>query len=194
MGILNVLRRFISFLSARRALTKRNFDFLSAAESSIVDVDRIYAEKLCKMTIGPNSVLRGDVYLERAGSKLSIGARCFVASPCFCASEITIEDDVMVSASGAIFDHDSHSLDFQLRANDVIDWIDKKKNWASVPCESVRICSKAWIGFSVIILKGVQIGEGAVVGAGSVVTKSVAPWTLVAGNPARPIRELSRRS
>ena len=41
-----------------------------------------------------------------------------------------------------------------------------------------------------IILKGVTIGEGSIVGAGSVVTKSVPPWTIVGGNPARIIREI----
>lgn len=41
-----------------------------------------------------------------------------------------------------------------------------------------------------IILKGVTIGEGAIVGAGSVVTKDVAPWTVVGGNPARVIKEI----
>jgi acetyltransferase-like isoleucine patch superfamily enzyme len=54
----------------------------------------------------------------------------------------------------------------------------------------VWIESKAWIGRRSTILKGVTIGEGAVVAAGSVVTSSVEPWTLVAGVPARPLRQL----
>ncbi len=54
----------------------------------------------------------------------------------------------------------------------------------------VHVGDKSWIGFNSIVLKGVTIGEGAVVGAGSVVTKDVSAWTVVAGNPARVIREI----
>lgn len=46
-----------------------------------------------------------------------------------------------------------------------------------------------WIGMKSVILSGVQIGDGAIIGAGSVVTKNVAPYTIVAGNPAKMIRE-----
>ncbi len=52
----------------------------------------------------------------------------------------------------------------------------------------VVICDRAWIGFNSIILKGVVVGEGAVVGAGSVVSNDVAPYTVVAGNPAKFIK------
>ena len=48
-----------------------------------------------------------------------------------------------------------------------------------------------WIGAGAIILPGIHIGEGAIVGAGSIVTKDVAPFTIVAGNPAKKIRELN---
>lgn len=52
---------------------------------------------------------------------------------------------------------------------------------------AVTIADRVWIGFRAIVLPGVSIGEGAVVGAGSVVTRDVPPFTIVAGNPARPI-------
>lgn len=57
----------------------------------------------------------------------------------------------------------------------------------------ITICDGVWIGARAIVLPGVTVGEGAVVGAGAVVTKDVAPWTVVAGNPAKFIkqRELS---
>ncbi|MDE5625758.1 MAG: acyltransferase [Muribaculaceae bacterium] len=52
----------------------------------------------------------------------------------------------------------------------------------------VRICRGAWIGAGATILPGVTIGENAVVGAASVVTRDVAPNTIVAGNPAKLLR------
>jgi maltose O-acetyltransferase len=54
----------------------------------------------------------------------------------------------------------------------------------------VVIGDDAWIGASAVILPGVTIGEAAVVGAGTVVTRAVAPWTVVTGNPGRVIREI----
>jgi acetyltransferase-like isoleucine patch superfamily enzyme len=56
------------------------------------------------------------------------------------------------------------------------------------PVRRVRIGHDVWIGRSAIVLPGVDIGHGAVVGAGAVVTKSVPPYAIVAGNPARLIR------
>lgn len=53
----------------------------------------------------------------------------------------------------------------------------------------VTIGDRVWIGFGALVLPGVTIGEGAVVAAGAVVTKDVAPYTIVGGNPARPIGE-----
>ena len=68
----------------------------------------------------------------------------------------------------------------------------KVKDWSVVPTAAVRIEDKVWIGFNVIVLKGVTIGEGAVVGAGSVVVNDVPAWSVAVGNPARVIRELRR--
>jgi galactoside O-acetyltransferase len=54
----------------------------------------------------------------------------------------------------------------------------------------VLISDKVWVGFGASILKGVRIGEGAVIAANSVVTRDVRPYTVVAGNPAKTIREI----
>jgi galactoside O-acetyltransferase len=64
------------------------------------------------------------------------------------------------------------------------------KDWSKVATAPIRICDSAWLGFDVVVLKGVTIGEGAIVGARSVVTKDVPPWTIAAGNPARVVKEI----
>jgi galactoside O-acetyltransferase len=72
----------------------------------------------------------------------------------------------------------------------VRDWARGRKEWDHIAHAPVAISNRAWIGFNVSILKGVTIGEGAVVGACSVVTRDVPPYSLVAGNPARVVRTL----
>ncbi len=66
---------------------------------------------------------------------------------------------------------------------------DRPINEQGVSRQGIRIGDDCWLGNSVIVLDGVSIGMGAVVGAGSVVTRDVPPRTIVAGNPARVIRE-----
>jgi acetyltransferase-like isoleucine patch superfamily enzyme len=61
---------------------------------------------------------------------------------------------------------------------------------ADVPALPIRVGPNVWIGFDSCVLPGVHIGEGSVIGARSVVTEDVPPYTLVAGNPARFVRRL----
>jgi acetyltransferase-like isoleucine patch superfamily enzyme len=63
---------------------------------------------------------------------------------------------------------------------------------AEAPARPVRLHDNVWLGFDVCVLPGVTIGKGSVVGARSVVCSDVPAYTLVAGNPARPVRELPR--
>ncbi|MBK9292954.1 MAG: hypothetical protein IPM57_00660 [Oligoflexia bacterium] len=64
----------------------------------------------------------------------------------------------------------------------------------SIKTAPVIIEDHAWINFGVGILKGVKIGEGAIVGAMSLVTKDVPPYTLVAGNPAQIIKNIAKNN
>ncbi len=141
--------------------------------------------------IGDFAMIEGAIVTEHPDARISIGARTYIgSSQVICASRIRIGDDVLIAWGCIVVDHDSHSLVWRERANDVVDWFSGKKNWDHVPRGTIDIGDKAWIGANVVILKNVTIGEGAVVGAGSVVTRSVPAWTLAAGNPARVIRPI----
>ena len=108
------------------------------------------------------------------------------------ADKVEIGAGVLIAWGCSIVDHNSHSIEWKLRENDTKLWIQGLKEWDHVKVAPVKICDHAWIGFNSIILKGVTIGNGAVVAAGSVVTKDVAPYTVVGGNPAKVIRVLSQ--
>jgi len=88
-----------------------------------------------------------------------------------CSTKITIGDEVRFGWGVTVMDSDFHSIDGAP---------------AGAP---VRIERRAWIGVDAKIMKGVVIGEGAIVAAGSVVTRDVAPATLVGGVPARLIKD-----
>lgn len=147
-----------------------------------------------RLLIGDQSIVQASLRTDRSPASIVIGSRTFIGggSLLVAAQNISIGDDVLVSWGVTIVDHDSHSLDFALRKNDVVEWGQGRKDWTHVTVSPVRIGNKVWIGFGVSILKGVDIGEGAVIAAASVVTRDVPPYTLVAGNPARVIREVER--
>ena len=144
------------------------------------------------LLIGDGSIVEGHLVSERMRAKITIGRDTFIGNSIVsCASQIDIGDDVLISWGCNIVDHNSHPIAWAHRREDVRLWYRGAKNWDHVDADPVKIGNKCWLGFNVGILKGVEIGEGAIVGAGSIVTKSVLPWTVVAGNPARLIRELS---
>ena len=161
-------------------------------EGGRVNFRRIAGKRGVQLKVGANSILEGTIAFDRENATVLIGARTFIgASLIVCAEKVEIGDDVLISWGCNIVDHNSHSLDWGSRKNDVLAWGRGKKDWSGVKIESIKICSRAWIGLNSIILKGVTIGEGAIIGAGSVVTKDVPPYTVVAGNPACVIREIS---
>ena len=136
-------------------------------------------------------MIGGNIHYERPDAKVLIGSNTFMGGSMIAIAEgLEIGSNVLIAWGCCIVDHNSHALDWRLRADDTKGWIQGKKDWTHVKIKSVKICDNAWIGFNSIILKGVTIGQGAVVAAGSVVTKNVPPYTVVAGNPARIIREL----
>ncbi len=116
-------------------------------------------------------------------NRVSIGDRVAINEFCWFegSGEIEIGNGVWIApgVSIASFDHVHTARVHDLMAQDKI-------------YGKVVIENNVWIGTNCCILKGVKIGEGAVVGAGSVVTKDVLPYTVVAGNPAKKIRDVDK--
>jgi galactoside O-acetyltransferase len=142
--------------------------------------------------IGHDSLIAGTLVVEAEASRLVIGDNVFIGGGALvdCLDQITIEDYVLISYQVIIMDSDNHSLRASERIGDLKRWRSQEYDWSRVSRAPVVIRARAWIGARAIITKGVLIGEGAVVAAGAVVTKEVPPYTIVAGNPARVIREL----
>jgi acetyltransferase-like isoleucine patch superfamily enzyme len=111
------------------------------------------------------------------GGVLTVGDRALINSGASiqCGLEVTIGDDFLMAAFASIADTDMHEI----------------VPGSGVRAEPVIIGDSVWLGRGAFVLPGVTIGDGAVIGAGSVVTKDVRAWTVVAGNPARELRSIT---
>jgi acetyltransferase-like isoleucine patch superfamily enzyme len=124
------------------------------------------------------AIFRGTTVLEprnlRLGSGIVVGERCLLDAT---GGEILIEDNVNISSDVVLMtaDHDIQSSSFEPRGG------------------SIHVGSRAWLATRSMVLRGVDVGEGAVVAAGAVVIGNVAPFTLVGGVPAEALGERTRR-
>ncbi len=128
-----------------------------------------YAEACSKISVGKNIVIRPGTFL--------------FADPSPGGGTITIEDDVLIG-SGVHFYTNNHKFE------DPNVPILEQGYPPATELDSIMIRKGSWIGAGVIILPGVEIGENAVVGAGSVVTKSIPPRVVACGNPIQILRNL----
>ena len=134
-----------------------------------------------RVSIGDRFSIRGTQGPTEIGSirggELEIGKRVFVnwGATVVAHIGITIGDDCRIGELSAIFDSDHHAVEPGI----------------DVFRSKVIVGNNVWIGRAAIILPGVEIGDNAVIAAGSVVNSSVAPNTLVGGIPAKLIRTLN---
>jgi acetyltransferase-like isoleucine patch superfamily enzyme len=139
--------------------------------------DRVRAYTWATFTVEPTGVVE-------------IGNDSILVGPIFmCAERITIGQRVVISYNATIADSDFHPFDPEQRIQDAIansPYGDRSKRPPYVS-RLVVIEDDVWIGIGAIVLKGVHIGKGARVGAGSVVTSNVPAGVHVTGNPARHV-------
>ena len=124
--------------------------------------------------LGENCFIAAPIFMNLAAN-LHIGNRVAINAyfRCMSAGQVYIDDDALIAMNVSIITNNHDFYERQI-----------------LPIRDVHICRNTWIGAGATILPGVTVGENAVVGAGSVVTRDVPPNVVVAGNPAKIIRQL----
>src|SRR5512145_1889256 len=132
--------------------------------------------------IGDNTKIGTFVEVQK-GAK--IGRNCKISTHSFICEGVTIEDDVFIGHNVTFIN------DMYPRATVEGGGLQTEADWVCIPTLIKRGAS---IGSSTTLLAGITVGEQAIVGAGSVVTKDVPPDTIVAGNPARILRKVGEET
>ncbi|MFI6697832.1 acyltransferase [Streptomyces sp. NPDC050509] len=126
------------------------------------------------LSLGAGSYLAGHAYVT---GEVTTGADCTVNPYATVRGRITLGDGVRIGAHSSLlgFNHGFAP--------------DEPVHRQPLSSKGITVGDDVWIGSNVVVLDGVTIGDHCVVGAGSVVTKDLPPWTIAAGNPARPMRD-----
>lgn len=192
MRLLTFIRSLKYHLDVWRIKKKFKHSTISLPKRAKIAWHKVVLSKDGKLSISENAIIRGGLQVQKEGGVLDIGKNFFLGSSSniVATSSVKIGDDVLISHDCYITDTAGHSMDSEIRKLDIPNRWKGFKDWSVVESKPVVIDKYAWIGPKVIILKGVRIGEGAIIAAGSVVTKDVPPNSLFGGVPARQIKKL----
>lgn len=146
------------------------------------------------ISVGANSIVDGELLVFSKAGKISIGNYCYIGegSRIWSFDSVTIGNRVLISHNVNIHDSNSHSISSSERHAEFKEMVDNEiiRKEFNITRGAIILEDDVWVGFNSIIFKGVTIGRGAIIAAGSVITKDVAAYTLVGGNPAQVIRNL----
>lgn len=140
------------------------------------------------------STYLGTMFDVGRHGRVTLGSYALVhGARIICDAEVTIDDYALVSWNVVLMDSYRVPVDPDLRRDVVrrVPTLDPRRLDSADPGRPIRVGRAAWLGFDSCVLPGVTVGDGAIVGARSVVTADVEPFTIVAGNPARLVRRLT---
>lgn len=183
---MNYLRRLLHFFWRKK-------NYTSAATTVLYDTARI-ANNLpdpSAIDIGAYTHIKGELLTFAHGGRITMGEYCYVGehSYIWSAQNILIGNRVLIAHNVNIFDNITHPLSASARHEQFKSIITSgHPKHLDLSEQPVTIEDDVWVGCMSVILKGVTIGRGAVIAAGSVVTKDVPAWSIVAGNPAQVIK------
>lgn len=144
-----------------------------------------------KIQIGKGSSVYGHLHIFKHDGNIEIGEDCYVGKDTriWFAKKISIGNRVLIAHCVNIHDNISHPLDLEERHKDYLHIREKGfQDAVDLREEEIIIEDDVWIGFNSIIMKGIKIGKGAIIGAGTIILADVEPYAVVVGNPARVIK------
>jgi acetyltransferase-like isoleucine patch superfamily enzyme len=158
-----------------------------AADVTVLEDGRIMNARRRRdsIRIGSRSVIGGELLTFAHGGEISIGDWCYVGAGTrvWSAARISIGNRVLISHGVNIHDSDSHPKDAKARHEQfrAIAVAGHPSSVSGIAAAPITIGDDAWIGFNASILKGVTIGAGSIIAAGSMVTRDVPPASLHVG-------------
>ena len=196
--IIRILYRFLNSikrLNSKIEEKEKRLHITSSASAKIhSEATIVNFQDPTKIKIGSYTNIRGELCVYPYGDGIEIGDGCYVGKNTVirAANSVKIGNHVLIAHNVTIIDTDSHEIDSRERALSYIKMLTEghAKEPGNVLNAAITIKDYTWISFNVSILKGVTIGEGAIIGAGSVVTHDVPDYCLACGNPARVIKSL----
>lgn len=143
--------------------------------------------------IGANTVVRGELLIYMHGGSIDIGDYCYIGedSRIWSANRIYIGDRVLIAHNVNIHDSNDHPID-PLERHEHYKKIITTGHPKQVNMKSaeINIEDDVWIGFNSIILKGVTIGRGSIIAAGTLVNRDIEPFSIIAGNPMSSVGDV----
>lgn len=187
--ILTLPKRLFNVIHSLRMKQRCDYaDFVKFYPSSLITNTQNDRKSI---KIGQNSIIMGELLVLKYSGEITIGSNTYIGNKTriWSADSINIGDRVFISYGVNIHDNDAHSLSAKKRHEQFKDIFinNKLNNIEGIKKQQIIIGNDVWIGFNVSILKGVKIGNGAIIASSSVVTKDVEPYTIVGGNPAKNI-------
>lgn len=184
-------------MCVKRLLAKRNLKKISqrATVGNGIVASReafVMAPSKEQICIGDNSEIACTLVCQDKG-RITIGKNAWIGAKTVIGSieEILIGDYVIISTDVHIYDNNNHPTSPELRQKmSESGFHSELWSWKHADSKRVLIGDRVWIGERSVILKGVTIGNDSIVAAGSVVTHDVPPSTIVAGNPARVVKQI----
>lgn len=193
---MNIIRRIFSRRISREEQFKDKAEYGSSVSFGYAGNVTNFSSNPKAIKIGENCLINGDLIINPYGGRIQIGDFCYIGHNTRIQSDtlVSIGNDVQISYNVNIVDNNAHEINCAERVNStrkiLLEGFKNLKERGSILGKEVVIEDQVWINFNCIVLKGVRIGKGAIIGAGSVVTQDIPAYTFAAGNPARIIKKV----